>query len=204
MCTSNSLLYHTTREHPIYIHHIQSRNMINSSTSDVVLHQIIMDADPNHGVVHPTRSWYPTSLLRLHTNAAHANMNANDNKSHSNAQHGHIPQLRNPIPFQPIKLGRVPDSIQHDEASEKVIPENIIRGGRSGRWSGHRIGLLEDIIHNIPYFIHLDPISAWSLVQSRLKRRRSKQWMHCTGALSYSSYDVIFNVMTSWNYTSPT
>ena len=43
---------------------------------------------------------------------------------------------------KPIKQGNVPDSAQHDEAREKVIPEESIRGRRSGRSCDDRIGLV--------------------------------------------------------------
>ena len=71
-----------------------------------------------------------------------------------------IPTLRMSIfpNCVPIKLGRVPDSIQHDEASKKVIPVNIVRVRRWGRQCEHRIGPVVHIIPNSLYFIQLDPI----------------------------------------------
>ena len=84
---------------------------------------VIIDAN-QYNDQHPTRSHHVVSTMRTQSN------DINDIRP--------IPTLRTSIfpncvplsPDQPKKLGRVPDSIQHEEASQKVIPEENIREGR--------------------------------------------------------------------------
>ena len=112
---------------------------------------VIIDAN-QYNDQHQTRSHHVVSTMRTQST------NINDIRP--------IPTLRMSIspncvplcPHQPTKLGKVPDSIQHDEASKKVIPVNIVRVRRWGRQCEHRIGPVVHIIPNSLYFIHLDPI----------------------------------------------
>ena len=80
-------------------------------------------------------------------------------KTHSNPNHEHIPETHCPQSNASIKHEGVPGIFQRDEARGKVIPEERLRAGRSGRSCDHPIGLLVQIIHNMPHLIHLDPIS---------------------------------------------
>ena len=112
-----------------------------------------MDAN-HHNHAHQTRWYHPITSLRL--GITHTLAKTNDI----------IPTLcmdtfPNRVPLShnnAIKLGSIPDSTQHDEAREKVIPEENIRVRRWGRWSDDRIGQLLDIIPRMHDFIHLDPI----------------------------------------------
>ena len=110
--------------HPMIIRDDSQFHML---ACDFVQHQV----QYRHGRQPQSRYHQITTRHVTSSSQHHAHKNER-HKTHRKAS-AYSP-IAYPYPLshsRPIKLGRVPDSTQHDEARRKVIPENIIKSTRS-------------------------------------------------------------------------
>ena len=130
---SNYLLYHTTTwyEHAIYI-------TSNDNSIQDYIHSSWFIVSYPHAMSFRTTNYSNTYHGRRQSQSPHPNMN--DIRPIPTLCKCTFPNRVTLSHSKPIKLGRVPESTQHDEVRVKVISEESIRVGRSGRQCDHRIG----------------------------------------------------------------